>query len=99
MKTAAALFAVLILAGCANSEQVIKTVTVDVPVPVHCKPDVDPGASWKDDTGVEHLGYPDTAAALKAAPDLYVRVKLLLVGRSMRIQREAELSAALKGCE
>jgi hypothetical protein len=76
----------LLLAGCATAP--IETQTVDVPIPVHCRPDLGPEPS-----------YPDTDAALQAAPDLFVSVRLLLEGRLMRIQRDLEQSAALTACE
>ena len=43
--------------------------------------------------------YPDTDAALKAAPDVFQRVRLLVAGRLERIAREAQLTAALGACE
>jgi hypothetical protein len=76
----------LALAGCATADRV--PATVDIPVPVHCNPAV----------GSEPI-YPDTDAALRAAPSLFERVRLLVEGRLMRIQREAELNAAIKACE
>jgi hypothetical protein len=86
------LIAALGLAGCAHDpttlEPVVKTETVKVPVPVHCKPDIGPEPV-----------YPDTPEALKAAPNLYERVKLLLAGRVQRTQRLIELRAALTACE
>lgn len=79
----------VILTGCATTAVApVRTVTVDIPVPVHCNPALGPEPN-----------YPDSDAALRAAPDLFSRVKLLLEGRLMRIQRQAELSAALKACE
>lgn len=83
------LAAAVFLTGCATTAvEPIHTVVVDVPVAVHCAPVI----------GSEPA-YPDTDAAIRAAPDLFSRVKLLLEGRLMRIQRQAELSAALKACE
>lgn len=73
------------LAGCATQGLPKE---VDVPVAVHCKPNLGPDPN-----------YPDTPAALRAAPDLFTRVKLLVEGRLMRIQREQELKAALQACE
>lgn len=80
------------LAACATpaappTPQIV-TKTVEVAVPVACKPDL----------GVAPA-YPDTDAALKAAPDVYQRVKLLVAGRLLRIAREAELTAGLNACE
>jgi len=83
----AALFA---LAACATTPPTpqIVTKTVQVAVPIACKPDVGPAPV-----------YPDTDAALKAAPDVFQRVRLLVAGRLERIAREAQLSAALGACE
>lgn len=92
MRKIAVLAFSLLLAGCASDEArqepIVTTQIVDVAVPVHCKPDIGPDPV-----------YPDTAAAFKAAPDIFERVKLLVVGRLMRIQREGELEAAVHGCE
>jgi hypothetical protein len=80
----------LALAACTTTPPApqIVTKTVQVAVPVACKPAVGPEPA-----------YPDTDAALKAAPDVYQRVKLLVAGRLERIAREAELTAALGACE
>jgi hypothetical protein len=86
----AACLSLLALAACATTPPApqIVTKTVQVAVPVACNPAI--GAA---------PAYPDTDAALKAAPDVYQRVKLLVAGRLERIAREAELSAALSACE
>ncbi len=83
------LFAGLILGGCAStpSEPRIETRTVEIPTPVRCHPDL--GAP---------PDYPDTDAALQAAPDLFARVRLLLAGRLMRIARDQQTQAALQAC-
>jgi hypothetical protein len=84
----AATLAALLLAACAStSEPKIRTVEVQVPVAVHCAADAgnDPQ-------------YADTPDALKAASDLFERVKLLLAGRAQRDARLAELKAANSGC-
>ena len=88
MKRFAALLA-LALAGCATTtpEPVIRTVQVSVPVPVACVPKLSPPPA-----------YADTDEALRAAPDLFSRVRLLVAGRLQRIAREGELTAAIKGC-
>ena len=80
----------LTLAACATTPPApqIVTKTVQVAVPVACKPALNPPPA-----------YPDTDAALKAAPDVYQRVKLLVAGRLLRIAREAELTAGLSACE
>lgn len=91
MKHALAAALTLLLASCAGKpppEPVIKTQIVNLPVAVHCKPDIGPDPQ-----------YPDTADALAKAPDLFTRVKLLVAGRLLRIQRETELLAAVHGCE
>jgi hypothetical protein len=82
-----ALFA---LGACATTPPAprIVTKTVQVAVPVACTPDI--GAA---------PAYPDTDAALEAAPDVYQRVKLLVAGRLERIAREVQLAAALGACE
>lgn len=84
-----ALILVLFVAGCASQPQepVVKTVTVNVPVAVPCLKDIGPEPV-----------YSDTDAALKAAPDLFTRVKLLLAGRLQRMDRDAVRAAADLGC-
>ncbi|HEY5346573.1 MAG TPA: hypothetical protein VIJ72_00155 [Rhizomicrobium sp.] len=81
------MFAVLLLCGCATSQAVLKTQTVNVPVALSCKPDIGSAPA-----------YPDTPSAIAAAPDIFARTKLLLAGRMARIQREAELTVALAAC-
>lgn len=83
---------VLILTGCAGTpppEPVIITKEVQVAVPVQCK-------------ALEQLGpepaYPDTDEAIKAAPSLFERTKLILKGRIMRIQRLAEYQVVKVTC-
>lgn len=70
-------------------EPVIKTVEVKVPTPVPC-------------AALAKLGpepeYPDTDAAVKAAPDIFSATKLLTKGRLMRIQRLAAYGAAKVAC-
>jgi len=80
----------LALAGCATTAPAprIVTKTVQVAVPVSCKPALGP----------EPI-YPDTDAALRAASDVYERVKLLVAGRLERIAHEALLNAAVAACE
>ena len=65
----------------------VVTVTVDHPVAVQCRPDIGPEPA-----------YPDTDAALKAAPDLFHRVQLLVAGRLLRIARDGQKTAALAQC-
>lgn len=77
---------VLSVYGCASAPA-LPTV-VEVPVSVACVPqDFSPSPQ-----------YPDTKQALEAAPDLFERVKLLLIGKLMRDQRLTEFEAALSAC-
>jgi hypothetical protein len=85
--------AALALAGCAHTpEPEIRTVEVKVPVD-------DPACARE---AVARLGdapaYPDTPEAIRAAPNLFERVKLILAGRELRIAREAALKDALEVC-
>lgn len=85
--------AALALAGCAHTpEPEIRTVEVKVPVD-------DPACARE---AVARLGaapaYPDTPEAIRAAHNLFERVKLLLAGRELRIAREAALKDALEAC-
>lgn len=68
-------------------EPAIRTVEVKVPIPTPCAAKPGPAPN-----------YPDSDAALKGAPNLAEALKLLLAGRVLRIGREAELEAAVKGC-
>lgn len=65
----------------------IETQTVGFPVAVRCGRD--PGS---------RPTYADTPEALRAAPDIFARVKLVLAARAQRMAREAELEAAGVGC-
>ncbi|HKT54700.1 MAG TPA: hypothetical protein VJP88_09630 [Caulobacteraceae bacterium] len=42
--------------------------------------------------------FPDTSAAITAAPDIFERAKLYASGRQMRLDWEARLEAAVAGC-
>jgi hypothetical protein len=85
----------LLVTGCAAAperprpEPEIRTVEVQIPVVVACP-------------ALARLGpepaYPDTAEALRAAPNIYVRTQLLLAGRGLRIARQAAVEAALAAC-
>lgn len=78
----------LLLAGCAHQpvEPIIRTVEVRVPVPVPCAIDIpDPV-------------YSDTPEALRAAPNLFERVKLLLAGREERAAHDELERAARRAC-
>jgi len=97
MKRIAILAACLALAGCGTTrierpEPIIRTVEVKVPVD-------DPACARE---AVARLGeapaYPDTPEAIRAAPNLFERVKLLLAGRELRIAREAAITDALEAC-
>jgi hypothetical protein len=82
------LAALVLLAACASPrERAVRTVEVRIPVATACDPKV--GAA---------PDYPDTDQALKAAPGLFERVRLLLAGRELRRAREAELEAGIRGC-
>jgi hypothetical protein len=75
-------------AGCAAIHQSpASTHLVQVPLAVPCGFDVGPEPTW-----------PDSDEALRLAPDLFHRVKLLVAGRVLRIAHENELSAALQAC-
>lgn len=86
----AAVALILIFTGCgqaARPEPELQIVEVKVPVPAPCDPKVGPDPA-----------YVDADQALRAAPDLFERVKLLLAGRLQRIAREGELKAGLGVC-
>lgn len=94
MKRFAILSMILALSACAATpaerpEPIIRTVEVKVPVVQPCP-------------ALEALGpspeYPDSDAALTAAPNLYERVKLLIAGRLLRMTREANMSAIVQAC-
>jgi hypothetical protein len=79
------------LASCAGAPGGVPRIevqTVPLPTPTPCA--VDPGAP---------PAFPDTDAAIQAAPDIYGRAKLYAAGRLLRAAWEARLTAALKGCE
>lgn len=78
----------LLLAGCAHqpTEPIIRTVEVRVPVRVPCVIDIP-----------EPL-YSDTPEALRAAPNLFERVKLLLAGREERAAHDELERAARRAC-
>jgi hypothetical protein len=76
------------LSACTSAGGGVPTVrTLDVPIAVPCRADIGPEPEW-----------PDTDRALKSAPDLFARVRLLAAGRLLRIARDRELSAALEAC-
>lgn len=96
MMRAVVILAALSLTACGGQqsrpEPVIKVVEVKVPVD-------DPACARE---AVAELGeapvYPDDATGLKAAADLFERVKLLLAARELRTVREAQLHGALIAC-
>jgi|GEM_PF-2337912 len=83
----ACLAVVLFGCGTAPPERVV-TQTVYVPTPVRCKAAARPS-----------IEYPDSDEALRTAPDMFERVKLLLAGRNTRSARIQELESSLKACE
>lgn len=90
MKAVAAIAACALLSACQSTvpaEPRIEIQTVKVPVATSCKPNLGPDPV-----------YPDTDAALQAAPNLFEKAKLVMAGRLLRIQREIELRAALAAC-
>lgn len=85
----AALLLPILLAACATKpEPVVKTVEVTVPVAAACVPKNLPAKPT----------YPDTAEALKAAPDAAARYVLIAAGRLLRIQRLAETEPVIEHC-
>lgn len=83
-----ALLALVALAACATTPPRIETRTVEVkvPVPVPCAIDVPPPV------------YSDTDEALRTAPDIFERVKLLLAGRLERDAHDQIETAARAAC-
>lgn len=76
------------LAACATpSEPRIVTKEVRVPIPVACAAKPPPEQPFSD-----------TPEALRAAGDLFEKVKLLLTGRAQRDARLYELRASVAGC-
>jgi uncharacterized membrane protein len=85
-----ALIVAAVLSACAGASPrrpALEVRTVATPVAVACAPDLG-GAP----------AYPDTDAALRSAPNLFARVRLLVAGRLLRMARERELGAALAAC-
>jgi hypothetical protein len=90
MRGIAGVIAALTLSGCATAppEPQIVTKLVNVPVAVKCVPDPAPVAPV----------YADSPAALAAAPNVFERVKLIMVGKMQRDGFIGELSAVVKAC-
>lgn len=87
--TAAALLsASLFLTACASTPEP-RIITKEVRIPVAIKCAADPGADPQ---------YADTPESLKAAPDIFAKVQLILAGRAQRNARITELTAAISGC-
>lgn len=95
MKKLIAACMALALGACAGHqrietpEPVIKTVEVKVATPVPCPALAKLGAE---------PSYPDSDAAIGAAPDIFEASRLLSAGRLMRIKRLAEYGAAKVAC-
>lgn len=90
-----AMIAALALAGCSHTqtpEPIIRTVEVQVPVD-------DPACARKaKEALLPGPAYPDTDQALREAPNLLERVRLLLTGRTLRIAQERALTDAITEC-
>ena len=76
---------VLLLAGCASREPVVRTVRVEVPVLVPCKTQAVTVPSW-------------VVSGLKKSDSLEVKVRTLLAERRQRMGYERELVAAVGAC-
>ena len=79
-----------LLTGCAASskELAIRTVQVNVPIPVSCVPEAFPKAP----------AYPDSDHALKTAAGGAERYRLIQAGRILRAQRAAEVEPVIEAC-
>lgn len=87
----AALFPLILLAGCATTvdrEPVIRTISVKIPVAAVCVPVALPATP----------DYPDSDEALLAAPDAAERYRLVAAGRLLRNQRLLELEPIIMTC-
>lgn len=102
---------VLSLYGCAaDSDHASIIDSVNVLVPVHCKPDLGPDPDYYDsDEALMRVPYPNAEIALKLNPldpelqrqvavNHRMRDGMYAGGRLQRIAREQTLKAALKGC-
>jgi hypothetical protein len=88
LRTAVGIVSMLVVAGCAsvqNGRPLVRDVDIVTPVP--CEPAIGPGPA-----------FPDSDEALRAAPNLFSRVQLLVAGRLLRVARQRELEAALSAC-
>jgi len=83
---------IILLAGCSSvrkaiePEIVIKTVNVEVPV--KCKTDID----------LSEQVYPDTKAAIAAAPTLFEKGQLVLAANQLRAARLEILEPLVRSC-
>lgn len=79
----------LLLAGCATTDTEPRIVTkiVEVPVAVRCALTIP-----------DEPSYADSKAALDAAPGIFDKVRILLIGREQREAYKNEVKAALIGC-
>lgn len=87
----AAAVVLTLLAGCATTqtpEPVIRTVTVNVPVPAPCVPA----------TLAPAPEYPDTDSALRKATDAAERYLLVFAGRLLRDARLTQLETVVAAC-
>jgi len=87
VKVPALVLSAAVLTGCASPSVPPPTI-VKVPVPVSCVSDQLPKAPT----------YPDTLAALKAAPDPAEFTRLLAAGWPLRNARLEALEAAVDAC-
>jgi hypothetical protein len=79
------------LAACGTTprpEPRVEIREVRIPVAVPCAKDPGPTPAFSD-----------TTEALRAAGDIFEKVKLLLAGRDQRDARLAEVTAAIEGCK
>lgn len=76
---------VVILAGCAGREPEVRTVRVEVPMLVTCKTQEVAVPPW-------------SAASLKKADSLEMKVRALLSERRQRMGYELQLEAAVTAC-
>lgn len=80
--------ALLLLAACATApEPKIVTKLVEVPIAIKCAAPLSAEPQYADAPG-----------SLKAAPDIFAKVQLILAGRAQRNARITELTAAISGC-
>lgn len=76
----------VVLTGCASREPNVRTVRVEVPVPVSCKTQDVSAPAW-------------AAIRLKKSDSLEVKVRALLAERRQRIGYERELYSIVTACK